>query len=1582
MSVVDLTDQVVPPPPSDEIPRDASVRQIAKCFGAECQVQLVVGNRQTGKTNLLSQYARQHKDRSISYFITSNPLTQRPSSFLYSMCLQLSQVLGNNPPPANMPQEEMKSLFASCCIGLGHAARSRGPYYFVIDGLEYAVDGHQGDRIIDVFPPTTAPRGPFLLFSCRTDQVHRLGEVAQCTRVEPLPFQIHEARTYLQGLGFSEEELSTIQSKYQGIPGYLRIIKERKRADTQMSVDRAPRELNDLLRQHLDQVCSSVDASVNMALEYLAVSPCPLDVQLLAQLVQSDGKQLADALARTGVARCDLALHKAEYSSEQYQAAMKARLGSAAKDRIRSVIERMTSAPSQDQFALTLLYREARDYPGVQTLLSTPAILRTVKAAGDVSNAMRSLHLASEMAREQGDIKGLFRWTLGTAAVKALISDAANEAEIEALLAVGSSQDAIRKAYGMPEAATRIRLLATAYSAMRRGGQRVPKGAREELRVMVENLRKGELDSDVLLRLAIDILPILPDNAMSLLEETMRGNEKDSLVEAATAALIERDLRRDDGPPAKEKTPISAEFLARFAPSWLAGLALRELLADIGDVQSTKAKEYVVRQWCRYNQGSEDVGRAVATWLDTVVGDRQFVIPLRSLRRMSELLLTVAVDQRAALIGRMRAPELAGIDSPREEWVRYQLNMCEALLPIDAAAALDQLRHVYASVVKEPLDLDLKAFCLARVWSTMSRAKDVVEVPIVEVRERFEAALRELLADSAEHFEIVRGAIETLAEVDPGAALAVARDLNVPRRRTQAVLAGLRTALRRKGEVDLSGFILDALASLDRPDMERALPGIIADLDERGCAVSRPNVDVLQVCCDAITDPTLRAQGFASLASLLRNTSIDEAMALADRAVQCWRSEDDLKIRLSLGFALVRVVAKLNTDRARALCEEVQQLHALPGSALAVSRLGGMFRELLDLAIRALTLADVGDADQQRCMGDLISRIPARLVRAQLYATLASSFYRLGCDQYGDQVVHDKVLPEIAEIDSRLDREVAVEYALPIVYRYDQGEAHTIARTLPQQVSDRAWHSVALWLLSGSLLGDHLLRPDEIRVRNGYPVLLRAVAATEQIRSDMLVYSAIEAASRSVEASFDAEIDLVQALEVLGKLDAVAASHLPDASSIRHEGYLVVCEAAIHRARSVIYHRLRSKRNLSKEDIGRRWQQIRARAEAIPNAADRAYVMALVAKAMADYYRNDHVPVKALLDQATLEVERIPALIDRVDRLETLSDSWRRLGEKTEAQFLLETAVRLAEQMRGATADDRLRIIVQAAYKLSPDLADEIVTKLDSRLPASEAERAHRALRVEQLSGDPTKVRNLKAPEHQQGAILALCTERFLQDLASGRGLVPHTSVLQDWLVRASWYQPGVSLKVAHWVTEALHGADPRTGRQTVVIACLDVAGLVFELAKWTSPAKREGIPEAVQDSFPGLNSRVEVFRKGEIERVERWVQRWMSENAREYVKICDPYFGIDQLVFLRTVPRDCRVVVITTDANLDISAGPAQVTRQVELFWESMVASPLPSVALFVVPRAHEAKFHDRAIVTSKGGLDIGQSLNGLEVP
>jgi len=446
-------------------------------------------------------------------------------------------------------------------------------------------------------------------------------------------------------------------------------------------------------------------------------------------------------------------------------------------------------------------------------------------------------------------------------------------------------------------------------------------------------------------------------------------------------------------------------------------------------------------------------------------------------------------------------------------------------------------------------------------------------------------------------------------------------------------------------------------------------------------------------------------------------------------------------------------------------------------------------------------------------------------------------------------------------------------------------------------------------------------------------------------------------------------------LDILNKLEELVAQKLPDIENIKHNGYLIISNSSISRAKSIIYKKVQRKRQLSKDDITKNWRSIQTQISKMNNLADCVLVLS---KVSVDIYDHNPECAKSLLEKANQIVDNIPSVVDRINGLNSICDSWVFLREKTEAQFLLEKTIDLIVQLNDISFEDRLKMVVQTAYQLDHDFADELVARLDTRLPESEVSKVDQVLQIQKLIDSPSKINSPKTNKAFQEAVLIESATSLLKNLVAERGSVPPVTVLEDWLLLGVEYNPVVYFRICEWVVESLcRSSTSSTIGQLAVM--LETAKLINELAKWSSPAIRDGVPKEMLDSFPGLKSRYVIFTDGEIERSRTWLSNWLKENARDYVYICDPYFDFDQLEFLRFVPEDCQVLIVTTDNYLDVSRGIDHLHKQLEIEWRRITSNKFPSTQFTIVPKALEHRFHDRAIVTLRSGLDIGPSLNTL---
>ena len=395
----EFIDQIIPSAPSVEIPRGPFIRQSIKGgFSTENDKVRIVGDLKSGKTNLLSQFVRQNRDQCIAYFITNDPSTQRGYAFLYTLCCQVNLLLGKSMPQEGIALNKLEALLNSASIKLAQQARKRKiAYYFVIDGIENGLQGPTGERIIDKLSLlTTAPHSPYLLFSCRSDQVSKLPEYLDCLTKHPPEFSRLEIETYLEDGKFSQQEIVIIHENYRPLPGYLKILKESKQTNPDFDLETAPLELDELIQEQVELIIRSSSELVVNALEVLAASPTSLPIKVLAELSDTSKNLLIRHLEQLSIVEWDQYTQRVEYVDDIARSCVRERSGEKrVQDIVKDLRKRIQADYPNEDLLLTLLLEQIQDYEGLQDTLAHREIIETVDNTQDMISVMRRLHLAS-----------------------------------------------------------------------------------------------------------------------------------------------------------------------------------------------------------------------------------------------------------------------------------------------------------------------------------------------------------------------------------------------------------------------------------------------------------------------------------------------------------------------------------------------------------------------------------------------------------------------------------------------------------------------------------------------------------------------------------------------------------------------------------------------------------------------------------------------------------------------------------------------------------------------------------------------------------------------------------------------------------------------------------------------------------------------------------------------------------------------------------------------------------------------------------------------------------------------------------
>jgi hypothetical protein len=1014
--------------PADQISRDNVFRSIATRFSTEYQIQVLTGRSGVGKTNTLAQFARYYADSTIAYYITDDPKTHRLHNYLHYMCAQLALLVGEKETRVDIDLDSLRSRFTALNLNLHRIAkRQNRKFYFVIDGLEKALAGTQGDRIVDILP-NAFEASPYMLLSWNIEKLTEIPSfLCSAHQTELLPFALDDTRAYLADVGLGADDISEVHNRHGGNPRVLSIIKRAKALRPDLTVADMLAESTKIQKNQIDDALGRLGDQAKLALSYLAVSPAPLPVNVLANLTDLRPHVLAEQFTGSSLVSMD-AENKYIGFLEGTQLTAKSSLVKPTNNLLDRLIKSIEETCPGEDHLLTLLIQEAKDYSSLQSLLTPPAIARDLQELKfGVSSIIRRLQLAAELAQERHDMSGLLKWTLAIYVVRAYARHAMDSDEIEALIALGESSNALQKVYAIKEMTNKVSLLAKTYSAMQDSGLWVSRESLDELATMVDSLRIDESDPEILRNLSIDLFPVVPDAALALLDKIRVAAEQRSILDNAVDALRKHEQRfaLDSG----QSTELRPSF-SIFRSAFLKDKSFGELVLNVEKLGSASAREQYVRHWCLQNHSSADLANGIDFWIDIVIGDHSLAISLRSLRQICELVRFVPVALRQALIHRLRVPQFVSLKAPKEEWIRVALSLADGLVEIEPDLAERQIGEIYQEVIKDPQDVDTKIYCLARILVSsrlpFSNNKALEEQALVQ----FHKALDVLLSDSAAHLELLNSTINALLEYDADYAMYVSSVLNTQYRRHRALFAVIRGSLVKHGARDQTKLISDIHSQVPRSIWHPWLVVILDELSRRDCQVLAPNIDLLAQHVVEINAPILRAYALVDLASIQERSGTNDWQHSLDLSLLSWRSIDDLRGRIVTGFRLVKYTATINESFARDLFDEVTSLSRIPGSSLASGTLGSAYAEIIRLGMRSISQQDLRDSPAIAAHYEaLIEQLPSASARTELYAKLASCLYRCNFKNEADELVRLKVLrflstPHLFSIHSAFVKEL------------------------------------------------------------------------------------------------------------------------------------------------------------------------------------------------------------------------------------------------------------------------------------------------------------------------------------------------------------------------------------------------------------------------------------------------------------------------------------------------------------------------------------------------------------------------------
>lgn len=1564
------------------IQRPHQLHAIVDALSVEAPALFLEGEPLDGATWALAQFCLLKPDQTFSLFITpASKLTYSVDYLRTVLAEQFSHCLNGTGLPGEIIT---KSVHDDLFLKVMRRFRKR-PMYFVIDGL-HQIPEEDSSVVTQIFSDVLQ----FGFSPCRfiiTGKEEKLRHYLP-KNVRSKYFQLHrfslgETRQFLESELPAEGDCQRIYALCRnGSPGLLAVVKRLLQggANVEDLLGSRSDKYLDFIRLEFDPLLQMPPTHQLVAaiLAFSKFQPTLTDLASMCEISTDDVLAVVAGCTFLKLSDGD----RIEYVSETHRSHAGRRLERLRMQAHERQLRHLESRPDSDvalQFLPMYLETLNRRQQLVDLLKRPDHYGNLLERTQSFSTLKDQAELAAKSALQMEHFNEVFRFSLLRSIFASAGTSGGDPSRVRALVALGKTDAAVALASTEKTKEDRLALLCT-YARLY--SERHGKPDAELIAYIGKLIEAIDFSSmgDQALRIAADVLIFDTDAAIGIIEATVRGEaaavRDASFVQLSLTASLGRgpNAAKDDE---KVRSRISDEALQRVAHSF-------DLLARQHDVESLHPflakmpaahQIHFLRTFVSIKRQDPNILDLVDLGLDTIIKEPAYTPRARDLAELCAPFVNPCTDtaRLKGLVNRIDGQVgLVARSALSRDLVRLQMRLAAGQYQYDRVGARERIATAYYSTI-EVRTPEVRMECLAVMLGAIAKIDVDGELESKDglrelIRSDLDVVVNEMLAGSGDHLGVVLPVLKVLAADDCSHALRLAERLNTVSRRDVAYENIARVLLGRPFTAARLTALRTALQRITTDDhRSKAVVSLLGSLDSNSdkCAWLS-NLDDLRSYC---------VRGFELSAWdcwMYRESlvcGVDYGVELfKERALEATNRQASVHEHASLHFNAAEALARTDSDSAQTFYAE--GLRISQGHPLATPTRTRLFERCLSLigrAMASLARTQSFDGEQLTRYLALVERLPGSVVKVNVLSEFAE---RMWCAKRADlleRVVNQSLRPQLEMANSAHPSvgRLALGIALPALCATHQKLALERVSQLPAEDADSALYE-AVNLKIRHLPAKEPNAPVKADLSKARAEdILDAIELTERMSTDGSIYVSIRLITDAITDTRNrSKFTSTQKADWSARLLDIVEEKLPDGQNIQHNGYVIVCKAAIF---TLSDHQWTS------------WRNLIDAVDEVPNIADQAFILTVLAVLLPKKF-NSHK--KSLLERAGQVIDSIPSPLDRLSHLQTLAQDVHAADSATSVKETLKAAMKLSLTLdHEAKVSQNRRELIDLAYQVEPALADELVEMVDDD-PARVALKSE-AKRASELAKTKRAVANACAKSDAEQCDLELLPAaawRNLGALLSSRLEPKAPEVMLQFVEKVAdetldQAYPVLSWHLANLERKYQSESDVRAHLVPHCEAVLLATELTESLLRRVAGAP----PDAAEDTpDQGL-----VVRRHTRDEALQYMRAWLQRNAGEEIVFCDPYFSPEDVEFLRTclaAAPESTVRVLAEKRNLQKldALGPEPFLEA----WNQQSDQDPPNteiIGLAVDGPVAKGVIHDRWLLTGESGLRLGTSFGSM---
>lgn len=1567
----------------NEIFRESVIATISRQFDSGKQFICIECEEGMGKTTVLKQFAERYQQSAFASFINPIRGVILPQDFVLHDLHEQLDLYGNAGVQQHSTNIDVEKYSNTLFLAKRQQKKKRDILYFIVDGLEYVHDDASLEKIIKLLP--IGDQGVKVLVSGNAARIEKL--IAGRAAIQQLTlfsFTIDEsAKVFDESQKYSKEDLRLVwQAANEGQPGKLRdlfrLVAEQKRSVSDFLSDLE--QMSVIYEVDWKRLNEIDDDMLNRIVAFTALDDRIYTVNSLAKLFDCDDVEITKAIEQVSFLRI-LINSEIEFTAHASRQFFAKKLADYRKlvlgENIRYLLKNQDTLEALT--GLPKYYSSSSDYDGLMNLLTASYFPKLIRASQTLTAVGNSIQLGYVAAKKSGADEKLFDFALFGSLIQNIEGLHIWDSEIDARIELGDYDKAIQLANSALLQEDRLTLLVRIAKLKKKKKEIVEEALSDQIAQLFQVVDLKTI-GDKSIQITVDLFYVNSSLAIKFIQDTSLKDSKsvsDWLLTRLTRTSIDtKGTFENDVLDSTEKT---GDFVAALAELF-GNYSYEHILRETSQLKDSKGKILLLRLWIEANPKSPEISNAINFALDDLIKNNSKEYSQPSL--LSDLIYPLRFFTDKTSIDSILDRVLKFKEEARKfgytvDYYAYMLNAIRAKAISNADFAIGwfnelstQLDYIDDSIVR--------AECLADLVNTLYDIKGFLEADrhgylFDMLNSKLKNLIKDIFDRSAYHYENVRDIIFTIAFNDIEFAIEISQKANTTVRRDLLMRRALQGYLKANNE-RINIRVVERIQLLIADDFirDRCLRDFLVVVSRAG-EVSDGSMIMpfLTKNIVEVRSMSTRCYVLCLILTFLLKRPDGKKMGkpFFDQLNKAWDGLDSDVVKIETGFRIASMLSEVDQKVANDFLQKADAIkRGTWVDSLNTINIYTVYCNLLIKAFSGLIKKRSYDDRIFNLVVEVVSSIPDPSARVRLWAYLASVAHLKGDLTLRERIFTGFVKQSFESCSDEYNRNLLlVEYGYLFFINSQIGALERI-QSLPASMREDAIEGIIKFLLYDTI-PDEPFDPNDKAFKDGlsFDDIWTVCELLGRLEEDLNVYTLT---ASLVDACLDVKATQIQRETVRKSLESIIIKKLPNKNYIQHDGYKIISLASI----------LKLERD--PKIVASKFDQLVSDLESsVKNISDKAFVYSVLGDLIPSLKGVKHTQNSfvnkafATLDALFIRSEEISRVELFVSRLHDVNPAlW-----KTKLEYAFRRTL-----SSGSDGDIRVqRRLLDDAYRYDPLFAKSLVNLLDDDEVRIEYRRK-RGLSAfyESLHLRKQIIDDRMSGDKKQDKIFAQACYQTLGLLNSGRISSKRANQMRTYLEHAIRIPIMESFSIYSFYLENLIRRNESTaeGKSQFTVLVESLYGVCKVTEVLVERYKSDTI--VVDTKIDLTSARKRIFKVGERDLALSYLKDWLIQNPSKYIKICDPFFGPEELDFLKLimeVSKDVRIHVMT---SVEAKGNTGEnVEDRYDSYWRSISDEDPPKVRISItrIKRSNLRPFHDRWILLERAGLVLGNSLNGL---